>query len=190
MEIYIMRHGEPALPELPAKITSHEFLQGLELYKRCGILRTSKPETDKLEKFSQFPVIVSSDLKRSLESAMLFTQPDQIIIDPLFREIDDDFFLIPWLKLAPRTWSTIFILMWYFGAFRFKKSFSNGRRDANNCAQILTKLAKKHGRVLLVGHGFMNTYIAKALIASGWSGPKLPGKSYWGYGVYLKSDNN
>lgn len=183
-----MRHGEPALPELPAVVTSREFLRGLELYKACGIRAASQPGHATRQMFQQFPAIVTSDLKRAVESATCFAPYESLLIDTDFREIEDNFFQLPLLKLAPRSWSTLFILLWLVGAFRFKKAFREGRAMAQQCANKLQKLAQQHGRVLLVGHGFMNSYIAQALIAAGWSGPRLPAKHYWDYAAYIKAE--
>ena len=181
-----MRHGEPDTTMLSSKISSQEFLECLEVYKGCGILDVSKPEDTMIELFSGFKTIVSSDLKRSIDSAILLSPRNNLIIDPMFREIEDTFISIPFLKLSPRAWSNIFILLWFIGMFELKEAFRDGKTRAKNCASKLVSLAEEHGKVLFVGHGFINTYIAKELSVLGWNGPKIPSKSYWNYGVYQK----
>ncbi|AYL08019.1 phosphoglycerate mutase [Enterobacter kobei] len=39
--------------------------------------------------------------------------------------------------------------------------------------------------VLLMGHGIINRYIAKELLASGWKEQTRPRTGYWGAGVML-----
>jgi hypothetical protein len=53
----------------------------------------------------------------------------------------------------------------------------------------LTELAAEHSHVLLVGHGFINHFIARELLKSGWTGPGRPGPEYWSYGVYERIDS-
>lgn len=96
------------------------------------------------------------------------------------------FFSIPLLNLTPAAWSRIFILLWFMGLLALKKGFREGRARAREGAQRLASLAEAHGKVLFVGHGFINTYIARELNLPGWHGPKMPGRRYWGYGVYRK----
>jgi broad specificity phosphatase PhoE len=182
-----MRHGEPEIPRRLNKINAQEFLRCLEIYKSCGILDTSKPKDELIDLFCDFKAVVSSDLKRSIESASLLTSQNALIIDSKFREIEDSFIPIPFIKLTPRAWSNIFILLWLAGIFELKKTFREGKLRARYCAEKLIALAEEHGRVLCVGHGFMNTYIARELILLGWRGPKRPGKRYWDYGVYHKN---
>ena len=189
MEIYIMRHGEPNVLKLLNKINSNEFLECLKIYNTCGLLDASIPNDAMIEQFKDFGAIVTSDLKRSIDSAALISSQNSLIIDPMFREIDDSFISIPIVKLRPKTWGNIFILLWLIGMFELKKAFREGKIRARHCAEKLVRLAEEHEKVLFVGHGFINTYIARELKALGWSGPKLPSKRYWDYGVYQKSNN-
>ena len=185
MNIFLMRHGEPEVPRRDDKIRSDEFPDCLKIYNSCGLLGDSKPEESTFNKFKNFKGVVASDLKRSVESAVrLAFPPPQVDVDPLFREVQGVFFHIPFLKFTPRTWSKIFICLWYIGLFRYKASVKEGRLRAKQCAKKLIELAEKHQNVLLVGHGFLNAYIARELDALGWTGPKMPSKRYWEYGVY------
>jgi broad specificity phosphatase PhoE len=157
------------------------------IYKHCGLLDTEKPEDTVIVKFSNFKAIVSSDLKRSIESASLLSSGNSLIIDPMFREVEDPFISIPLLKFTIKSWYNIYILLWFFGLFELKSGIREGKTRAKACAQKLTDLAEEYGKVLFVGHGFMNKYIAKELNLLGWEGPKMPSKKYWEYGVYQKN---
>lgn len=182
-----MRHGEPDVSMLSNKrITSNELLEGLKIYNTCGILNASRPEDTTLDKFREFSAVVSSDLKRSMESALLLCSQQSLIVDALFREVEDVFLRIPILKFTPRTWENIIILFWFIGLLELKRSFRETKIRAKLCAEKLIGLAEEHGKVLFVGHGFINIYIAKELASLGWDGPKIkmPNKRYWGYDVY------
>ncbi|MCI0506755.1 MAG: hypothetical protein L0Z73_11695 [Gammaproteobacteria bacterium] len=182
-----MRHGEPEIPNLSTKINSKEFQRCLEIYKSCRIQGNSKPGHGMVDIFREFKAVVASDLKRSIESASLLTSQSALIIDSKFREIEDSFITIPFIKLSQGTWSKIIILLWHAGIFELKKAIKDGKSRARYCAKKLAALAEEHGQVLFVGHGFINTYIARELILLGWSGPKKPGNRYWDYGVYRKN---
>ena len=54
---------------------------------------------------------------------------------------------------------------------------------AQDCAQELAQKARD-GHIVLVGHGGMNTLIARALIAMGWDGPEQPKLKHWGATSY------
>jgi broad specificity phosphatase PhoE len=180
-----MRHGEPDVPMLvDIRIRSREFARCLEIYDNRGISSASKPEDAVIDKFKTFNAVVCSDLKRSIDSALLLCSKQALIVDPLFREIEGTYLTIPFFKFAPKTWGNIFILIWLIGLFELKGSFKAGKARARHCAEKLINLAEANSRVLFVGHGFINTYIAKELISLGWNGSKMPSKRYWGYEVY------
>ncbi len=183
-----MRHGEPDVAMLSKmKIKSKEFSKCLNIYNHSGISAASTPEVSKVEKFNQFRAVVASDLNRSIASASLLTSHQSLIIDPLFREVEGAYFRIPFLRLSVKTWSNIFILLWYIGLFEIKHSIKLAKLRAKRCAEKLISLAEKYDKVLFVGHGFINTYIAQELKFLGWDGPKVPSRDYWDYGVYKKT---
>ena len=136
-----MRHGKPDTPQFPNKVNSKAFRNCLEIYNRCGILDDSRPTNATIELFREISAIVSSDLKRSIDSASLLCSQNTLIVDPLFREIEDSFISIPFLKLKPSTWGTIFILLWFCGAFKMKSAFRDGEKRAQICAGKLADLA-------------------------------------------------
>ena len=187
MNIYIMRHGKPDTPAMPHKVSSAAFQDCLAIYNCCGIRDTSRPTRETVSLFSDFDAIVSSDLTRSLDSASLLRPQSKLIIDPMFREIESTFISIPFLTLTPKMWGTLFILLWFCGVLNYKNDFIQGKKRAKQCAQKLACLAAEHQNVLFVGHGFINTYISKALRKLGWTGPRIPSKNYWDYAVYHKN---
>ena len=182
-----MRHGEPDISGFPDKVSANEWPTLLARYSECGIVDTEKPEHISNAMLKGCHTIVTSDLRRSIESASLLSSHHSFITDSLFREIEDAFIPIPFLTLAPKTWGNIFILLWLVGAFALKRAFREGKVRARHCAKKLADLASEHGKVLFVGHGFINAYIATELRSLGWDGPRIPSKKYWEYGVYQKN---
>jgi hypothetical protein len=70
-------------------------------------------------------------------------------------------------------------VLWVLGFKGSFESFNEAKCRAEVATNKLIKAAKKHEKVILFGHGYMNRYIRKSLIKKGW---KLNCKSnaYWG----------
>jgi broad specificity phosphatase PhoE len=187
LEIIIMRHGEPELPGFERRIHAREFAQCLEIYNASGLAAASRPDAATRARFANGHLLVASPLKRSLDSAGVFHSRQAVVVDPLFREVDKPYLEIPLLRLHPRAWSYLYIMLWLLGLLHGRPSFRQARRRAVEGAARLAQLAEAHGKVLLVGHGFMNSYLARELKALGWRGPDSPGTRHWQYGIYQKA---
>ena len=186
MKIILMRHGQVAVPEFNQRIPASQFQNCLELYDRCGIVEDDWPSNETKSALRGCALVISSDLRRAIESATRITPAAEQIRDPLFREVTHPYINIPWLRLHPQTWGKLFIALWWLGLLGGLRAFREAKHRARQCAQRLEHWAEKHHTVLLVGHGFMNTYIAKELLLLGWAGPGMPSKNYWEFGVYQK----
>jgi broad specificity phosphatase PhoE len=81
-------------------------------------------------------------------------------------------------------WGVFLRVISIFGFSRNGESLSMARIRAIEAASELVNLAKEKKSVLLVGHGFINYFIAKELLRKKWLGPSKPGGGYWEYGTY------
>jgi len=70
------------------------------------------------------------------------------------------------------------------GASGGVESFSSAKRRAKQVSDELANLTDAHGRVVSVGHGFMNLLIARELQKAGWKQQNLRKSGYWS-GVVL-----
>jgi hypothetical protein len=109
------------------------------------------------------------------------------VTDPLFCESAIPHFGGGSVPLPVGTWVVVLRILWLLGFSRNGESLLDARRRAKLAAERLVELAEKHQNVLLVGHGFINHFIAKELQKSGWLGPSKPGKGFWGYGIYQRA---
>ena len=125
--------------------------------------------------------IVCSDLKRSLHSAEIIGYPSPNLIDSLFREADLTHFKIPLIKFTPHTWSMIYRIPWLMGSSTNGESINEFKPRVHLATEKLISLAKRHNSVLFVGHGILNRFLAKELIAQGWAGKATPNNKYWGF---------
>jgi broad specificity phosphatase PhoE len=187
MSISIMRHGEPDFPPFSQRINSHQFEEFWDLYNQSGLSSLSRPKNSLLGLFQRCEAVVASDLKRSLESATFFTEHSSMIVNPLFREVDRPYFHVPFVRLKAKSWAYLFIVFWLLGVMDGLNTFKEARIRARTCARELAKYSERFGHVLLVGHGYMNTYIRKELVKAGWSGPNLLHAEYWSYATYTRN---
>jgi hypothetical protein len=87
-------------------------------------------------------------------------------------------------ELPPSMWTVLFRLCWFAGLTSKVESFKEAKARAAKATDRLIKIARKHRQIVFAGHGLLNQFIAKVLLANGWLGPTNPGKKYWQYGVY------
>jgi len=88
------------------------------------------------------------------------------------------------LAMSLDTWGILLRCMSVIGFSRNGESLSMAKKRAQVAASTLIDVAHEHQSVLLVGHGFVNYFIAQELLARNWVGPSKPGSGYWEYGIY------
>lgn len=91
------------------------------------------------------------------------------------------------ITLPLRLWALVLRTLWFMGFSKNTESIFTARGRAKVAARTLVELAGEHESVLLVGHGFLNHYVAKELLAQDWVGPSSPGRKYWEYGTYERA---
>lgn len=181
MRITIIRHGKPDF-EWHRKVGGSDFRSLERAYDSAGIVGMPPEESRML--MSHHEIIVCSDLPRSIQSAQALGATAIHYTSPIFREMNLPYFDRLPLNLPLKYWVVVLRTLWVLGFSKNTESFSKARSRAKKASIILTELAAEHGSVLFVGHGFLNHYVAKALLAANWDGPSSPGKKYWGFGTY------
>ena len=126
--------------------------------------------------------VVSSTLRRACESATLLAPGRPLLCDSLFVEAEIPSSISVRLALAPRYWSLLARVIWFCGWSHGVESLRAARERAHRGADRLDELARKHGSVMLVGHGLMNRLISRALHRRGWRGA-APGFGFWSVGA-------
>ncbi|MDH5445104.1 MAG: histidine phosphatase family protein [Gammaproteobacteria bacterium] len=180
-EITLLRHGRPSY-ELKGAPSAGEFGDIVEKYNQSGIQETPPSQ---LKQFAlQHHYIVCSDLLRSIESAHALGINKIHITDPIFREVAMPYYDKGALRMSISKWSVLFRVMSIFGFAKNGESLAMAKQRAKTATSKLVSLAEEHSRVLLVGHGFMNYFIAKELLVQNWSGPAKTGKDFWTLATY------
>lgn len=180
MTIILMRHGKPSLPRM-GWITPAEMGRWIEHYNRAEVAAQGVPIVS-LELACSAACVVTSTAPRALSSAQALGHLPSVT-DAVFCEAELPFALWQFPRLPPIIWAAFFRLLWFFGYSRGSDSIRATQARAKEAANKLIVLAES-GSVLLVGHGIMNRFIAKELIAMGWSGPRRHKDHYWSASVY------
>lgn len=183
MKIVLLRHGKPDLPPLE-KVKACDLQRWIDAYNAAGIDHRQTPPLRAMAIASECNAVVCSDLPRSIESAAVLNVKNVYLSNSVFNEVG-----MPrpdWnsFRLPPFTWAVIFRMLWFLGYSSNSESYDASRLRAKDCARKLKEIAADQGTVLFVGHGLINYFIAKELLAAGWHGPRCPGRRHWEYGVY------
>jgi broad specificity phosphatase PhoE len=183
VEVVILRHGKVNYPPIKM-ISARDFTKWVEAYNSNELDRSLQPTEEAFNIANRARAVVCSDLPRSIESAEYLGIKDITVIDSHFQEAGLP--VGPWKypKLSVRVWAIFFRLSWLFGYSNGSESLSEAKKRAKKSTEKLIQMAEEHKIVLFVGHGIINRLIAKELRRLGWSGPKVPSRKYWEYGIY------
>lgn len=181
MEIVLLRHGKPDF-DFNQRIRIREVPAVVNAYNHAGVSQVPPKASIDIAQSCDF--IVCSDLPRSLISAELLGIKQVHLSHNLYREADIPVSIWPSPRLSPYAWFAFFRLLWFLGHSANGESIAMARQRSVEARQALQKHAVEHGRVLFVGHGLLNHFIAKDLLANRWKGPKRPGHEYWDYSLY------
>jgi len=184
MQIILLRHGKPEF-ELKGSARGKDLGGIAKSYDLSGVV--GHPPKETIEAIKGEKYVVCSHLVRSVDSAKALGCFEVHVSDSLFSETAIPYFSSGSIHLPISVWIVVLRLMWIFGFSRNGESMINARKRAKQAATKLVELAEEHQNVLLVGHGFINLFIAKELRKIGWHGPAKPGRGYWGYGSYVRT---
>ena len=182
MKIVLLRHGRTSLPPWPW-IRAAELGNWIDSYNSAGI-QDKLPPSKALAIAEQCRLIVTSDLLRSVESGRVLGSRTPMISDGLFREAGLPYRSAAFIRMPPYVWAVLFRLLWSFGFKTNGESIHAFRKRAQSAAMFLISLASEHDSVLLVGHGLINSYIARELLSAGWLGPGKTEIRHWGFTEY------
>ena len=177
-QILLVRHGMP-LCDLHSRIRGSAFAEWVAAYDRAPIDRSKPPSPELRARLATIPWILTSTLRRSIESAALIAVSQPTASDPLFDEAGILTALPFRFSLTPNHWDILARAAWMLGWSPGVESFRAAKRRAARASARLETLSSEHGEVALIGHGMLNTLIARALRRSGWIGTGSP-RTYWG----------
>lgn len=181
VEITLIRHGRSEF-ELKGKARSCDIEEIIRSYDLAGI--SDEPPMVAKKKALTCHSVVCSDLNRSIESAKALGFINIHVTDPLFREVATPHFKSGSYVMPVSAWGVLLRSLSVFGFSRNGESLSMAKQRAAAATLQLIEIAHTYNSILLVGHAFINHFIAKELLSRNWIGPSKPGRGYWEYGVY------
>lgn len=188
MEISLIRHGKSKHIE-NNRITCTEFQDWVEKYDRNGVFEENHYPSGTIEKITKANIVITSDLRRSIESAYFLNRNVSVVSDALFQETELPALpRILGLKLSPNSWAVILRCLWFSGYSRKCESLVNAKQRAKQASEQLVKYAEEHNSVVLVGHGFFNLLLSKELQRVGWKGERKTGSKHWNCTTYSLLD--
>jgi broad specificity phosphatase PhoE len=151
----------------------------VKCYDDAPLDRSFLPTSGLLARVSRVPCIVTSTLRRSLESAAILAPGRSVVTEELFKEAGIPTAIPLRVALSPGSWDALARAAWLLRMAAGDEPFTEARSRATRAAERLAGLAREHGAVALVGHGMLNTLIARSLRAFGWTGTGNS-RVYWG----------
>ena len=181
--IILARHGRPAI-DLAARVSGVEFTDWLRDYDAAPVDAGLPPPPALVEIARTASEIATSEMRRSVESAAQLAPMVTPRTDPDLHEAPVPTRPALPVRLRASVWLRLMRVAWFCGWSPGVESFREARARARRACEQLSQTAFDEGHVLFVGHGMLNGLISRELRRKGWSGPTLPGRDYWSYGVY------
>lgn len=180
--ILLIRHGRSIHNET-RPVTGQEFAEWVQAYDSAGVQADGCLD-ETVTAMAKVPLILTSDLVRSIESARHLNPDAFLQSDALFRETELPAVSFKGFKLRPTVWALLLRSAWLLGHATGCESYREAKNRAEIGAQKLAAYAAKHESVALVGHGFFNQMLAAELRKNGWNGRRKTSAHHWRATVY------
>lgn len=173
--IVLARHGQVALST--RRLGGHAaFGEFLATYDRAPLDPLHQPPPDLAALAGGATTLFTSSLPRSQASATMLVPGFPVRSLPLFDEAPLPVPPLP-LPLPMVAWTIVARLLWLAGAGGCESAAAVRDRAAQACTVLENAAAA--GSVFLVGHGWMNHLLARALIRRGWRVEEITGHGPW-----------
>nr|WP_275581999.1 histidine phosphatase family protein [Bacillus ectoiniformans] len=185
----MIRHGKSIHKE-GNRMNSKQFQKWVMAYDQKGIESADCfPEQTK-EAVKKAEAVVTSHLKRSIDSASSISHQAKVVTDQLYREVDLPELNLPSIiKLKPSAWLVLSRIIWLAGFSHQAESYKEAKIRARQAAKQLSALTQHHRQIVLFGHGFFNRMIASELQSIGWRGRRRPRAKHWHAATYKRIDS-
>ena len=176
--IIIVRHGKPALSR-KVRLDWRGYRAWWQKYDEGGLAAKQKIPPRVKTYGEQADLVVSSPLRRAVESAQLATGRKPDIIDPDLIEAALPSPHLGGLKIRPKTWGTFARIVWYFGWSDGMETHKDARIRANRMADKLAGHSEGGKLVFVTAHGWFNRMLKGSLKARGWRCVHQNGDLHW-----------
>ena len=173
-----MRHGVPACDHR-TPIRGRDLARWTRQYDAAPLDLSSVPPAALRTRAATMRCVVTSTLRRSIDSAALLAPERSVLREALFDEVGIPTAISLPVAMRAVYWGNVARVAWAFGWSPGTETLRAAITRAEQAADRLVTLARTHGSVMLVGHGMLNSLINRALRQRGWIGAGPPRK-YWG----------
>ncbi|MGJ8559017.1 MAG: histidine phosphatase family protein [Litorimonas sp.] len=176
--IILVRHGKPALSR-KVRLTWREFRDWWIRYDEGGIKPGQTPPKKVVQWAQDADIILSSPLRRAVESVELAAgrAPDMTLPGLVEAALPSP--PLGLLKLRPKSWGTVARILWYMGYSDGMESHAEARARADAVCVQLEDCASAGRTVYVSGHGWFNRMIKGSLMARGWRCKSQNGDLHW-----------
>jgi len=178
--IILVRHGKPALSR-KVRLNWRQYRAWWKKYDEGGLADKQKIPK-KVKKYAESAdCLISSPLRRAIETARLLRGRDPDFTDEALVEAALPPPHLAGLKFRPKTWGTFARVVWFVGWSDDMESHSAARTRANETAEKLAGHASGGKMVLVTAHGWYNRMLKGSLMKQGWKCVSQNGDLHWSH---------
>jgi broad specificity phosphatase PhoE len=177
VRIMLIRHGQTS--DVPPRWpTGSQLERWLEGYRASGLAEAEAPPA-LLKQCVQDAHIVSSDLRRAIESAALLASGANVPTTPLLREMSLSLPQFRGLRLPLKLWALVVGVPFARATKRMRESgpYAPDLARAREAARWLSAVAAANDSVAAVTHGAFRHLLAFTLECDGWRASPLRRRS-------------
>ncbi|HEX2831579.1 MAG TPA: hypothetical protein VHW00_01110 [Thermoanaerobaculia bacterium] len=175
--IVLIRHGRSAHVHA-GWIDYAGFLRWRESYEAAGIVTDDLPPRELQELAAGAGILVSSDIRRAIESTHTLAPHKPFVSSPLLRELELTPPNLGRVQLPLAGWALAYGVRMLFHKQAHITPAEHER--AREAAQFLTRLAAEHELVVALTHATFRSLVAKTIAAQGWQLERPPRhSSHW-----------
>ena len=178
--IIIVRHGRPALSKKQS-MNWQGFRIWWNAYDAGGLTQAQKIPRKVRALAADADIIISSPLRRAVESAQRASGRDPDEIWPELIEASLPSPPLGALRLRPKAWGTLARIVWYLGWSDGMESHSAARLRADFASDKLGDAASGGKLVFVTAHGWYNRMLKDSLIKRGWVCVSQNGDLHWSF---------
>jgi len=183
--IILVRHGRPALSR-KVWLTWRDYREWWQKYDIGGVADNQKIPHEVQKLADDVDILISSPLRRAVETARLLRGQEPDLIDPDLIEAALPSPNLGPLKLRPKMWGTIARVVWFIGWSDGMESHKTARQRANKTAEKLADHAAEGKTILVTAHGWYNRMVKGSLMKQGWKCISQNGDLHWSHRILIR----
>ncbi|RKQ70847.1 broad specificity phosphatase PhoE [Litorimonas taeanensis] len=186
--LIIARHGKPALSR-KVFMTWRGYREWWGRYDAGGIVPNQKVPPKLLRWVEQADLIISSPLRRAVESAEFAAGRAVDFTDIRLIEAALPPPHFDGLKFRPKVWGTFARIAWFLGWSDGMESHQEARQRTNEMCDALAEHAAGGKIVYVSAHGWINRMLKGSLLKRGWKMKSQNGDLHWSFRRYERPTN-